>query len=97
MGRKASDRSLVTHRLLQYLSLYESKKFEMHNVIIGIKDQLLRTGTISKGQFNVLLPFLKREKQFAGMDVAQLIKFFDSIIVKRSKKGVSYGASILEF
>jgi hypothetical protein len=97
MGRKASDRSLVTHRLLQYLSIYESKKFEMHNVIIGIKDQLLRTGSISKGQFDVLLPFLKRERQFAGMDNVQLRNFFDSVIGKRTKKEVSYGASILEF
>jgi len=97
MGRKASDRSLVTHRLLQYLSIYESKKFEMHNVIIGIKDQLLRTGSVSKGQFDVLLPFLKRERQFAGMDNVQLRNFFDSVIGKRTKKEVSYGASILEF
>jgi hypothetical protein len=97
MGRKATDRSLVTHRLLQYLSIYESKKFEMHKVIIGIKHQLLRTGSISKGQFNVLLPFLKRERQFAGMDSAQLRNFFDSIVGKRTKKGVSNGASILEF
>lgn len=97
MGRKASDRSLVTHRLLQYLSIYESKKFAMHKVIIGIKDQLLRTGSISKGQFDVLLPFLKRERQFVDMDNAQLRNFFDSVIGKRTKKEVSYGASILEF
>lgn len=96
MGTKASGRSLVTHRLLQYLSIYELKKFEMHNVIIGIKDQLLRTGSLSKGQFDVLLPFLKRERQFVGMDNAQLRNFFDSVIRKRTKKEVSYGASILE-
>ena len=69
----------------------------MHNVIIGIKDQLLRTGSVSKGQFDVLLPFLKRERQFAGMDNVQLRNFFDSVIGKRTKKEVSYGASILEF
>lgn len=95
MGKKEEARLNATSKLLRYLYTYESKRFDMNHVIIGIKDHLNRTGSLTKGQFDVLVPFLRREREFAGMDEHDLRNQFDPIVGKTNRKKVYDGASLL--
>jgi len=80
MGQQYLEKAFVTTRLLNYLYRYEKKGFEMNHVFIGIRNVLTKTGSISIGQFSVLIPFLEREKEFHGMDRGQLKSLFSPIV-----------------
>lgn len=80
MGQQYLKKAVVTTRLLNYLYRYEKKGFQMNHVFIGIRDVLTKKGSISIGQFGVLIPFLEREKEFQGMDREQLKTLFSPIV-----------------
>ena len=76
------------HQLQTYIASYLSKGFKMDRVFRDILSRLVSDLTITRNQFETLIPFLKREQQFWGMTEEKILEYFRPLI--RSKKTELY-------
>ena len=77
--------NLKRKQLLYFLKFYVTRNRKMVQVFIDLIDQLENYQSITPPQFNVLLPFLKRENGFLYSSYDQIITYFKILI--RSKFG----------
>jgi len=76
------------HQLQTYIVSYLAKGFKMDRVFRDILSRLVSDLTITRNQFETLIPFLKREQQFWGMTDDKIFEYFRPLI--RSKKTELY-------
>ena len=80
--------------LLRYLNQYLSKKnLRMRYVIKSIKDRIEKDQPITSKQFNSVIKFLEREKEFKTKNRNQIHQFFEPLIEQRI---VKYGNDLSE-
>ncbi len=80
--------------LLRYLNIYLSKKnLRMRYVIKSIKDRIEKDQPITSKQFNSVIKFLEREKEFKTKNRNQIHQFFEPLIEQRI---VKYGNDLSE-
>jgi len=75
------------HQLLQYLSIYIRKQFNMNDIFVSIRDRISEDLKITQNQFLSMIKFLEREKDFIDKDRRFIIEYFyDFIQIKKEKK-----------
>ena len=80
--------------LLRYLNIYLSKKnLRMRYVVKSIKDRIEKDQPITSKQFNSVIKFLEREKEFKTKNRNQIHQFFEPLIEQRI---VKYGNDLSE-
>ena len=80
--------------LLRYLNIYLSKKnLRMRYVVKSIKDRIEKDQPITSKQFNSVVKFLEREKEFQNKNRNQIYQFFEPLIEQRI---VKYGNDLSE-
>ena len=73
--------------LIRYLNQYLSKKdLRMKNVLINIKQRIETNRPITIRQFNSLIKFIEREKEFINSDRNEIQQFFDKLIEPIKKR-----------
>ena len=77
--------NLKRKQLLYFLKFYATRNRKMVRVFLDIIDQLELYQSVTDRQFNVLLPFLKRENGFQYSSDDQIRNYFKILI--RSKFG----------
>jgi hypothetical protein len=76
---------LKRKQLLYYLRFYKTRQRKMHRVFIDLIFQIENHQSITPPQFNVIIPFLKRENGFQYSSDNQIREYFKILI--RSKFG----------
>ena len=67
--------------LIRYLNQYLLKKdLRMKNVLINIKQRIETNRPITIRQFNSLIKFIEREKEFINSDRSEIQQFFEPLI-----------------
>ena len=75
------DYAFKREYLIYYLSSYLSKRhIQMKDFMTNIKHQIVCDRPISKSQFQVLLKYLMKEKQFADVSEDKVNQFFRDFI-----------------
>ena len=73
--------------LIRYLNQYLLKKdLRMKNVLINIKQRIETNRPITIRQFNSLIKFIEREKEFINSDRDEIQQFFDPLIEPIKKR-----------
>ena len=68
---------LLIRYLNSYLSRYKlNMRWVMNNILIRLK----RNETITLNQFNSIIKFIEREKEFVSLNRGQIVKYFDELI-----------------
>ena len=68
---------LLIRYLNGYLSRYKlNMRWVMNNILIRLK----RNETITLNQFNSIIKFIEREKEFVSLNRGQIVKYFDELI-----------------
>jgi len=88
------DKTYLKTLLLRYLNIYLSKKnLKMRWVIKSIKNRIEKDQPITSNQFNSVIKFIEREKEFVTKNRNQIIEFFEPII---ERKVITYGNDLTE-
>lgn len=67
--------------LIRYLNQYLLKKdLRMKNVLINIKQRIETNRPITIRQFNSVIKFIEREKEFINSDRSEIQQFFEPLI-----------------
>ena len=73
--------------LIRYLNQYLLKKdLRMKNVLINIKQRIETNRPITIRQFNSLIKFIEREKEFINSDRDEIRQFFEPLIEPIKKR-----------
>lgn len=73
--------------LIRYLNQYLLKKdLRMKNVLINIKQRIETNRPITIRQFNSLIKFIEREKEFINSDRDEIQQFFEPLIEPIKKR-----------
>jgi len=73
--------------LIRYLNQYLLKKdLRMKNVLINIKQRIETNRPITIRQFNSLIKFIEREKEFINSDRYEIQQFFEPLIEPIKKR-----------
>ena len=73
--------------LIRYLNQYLLKKdLRMKNVLINIKQRIETNRPITIRQFNSLIKFIEREKEFINLDRDEIQQFFEPLIEPIKKR-----------
>ena len=73
--------------LIRYLNQYLLKKdLRMKNVLINIKQRIETNRPITIRQFNSLIKFIEREKEFINSDTDEIQQFFEPLIEPIKKR-----------
>ena len=73
--------------LIRYLNQYLLKKdLRMKNVLINIKQRIETNRPITIRQFNSLIKFIEREKEFINSDRNEIQQFFEPLIEPIKKR-----------
>ena len=73
--------------LIRYLNQYLLKKdLRMKNVLINIKQRIETNRPITIRQFNSLIKFIEREKEFINSDRDEIQQFFEPLIEPTKKR-----------
>ena len=73
--------------LIRYLNQYLLKKdLRMKNVLINIKQRIETNRPITIRQFNSLIKFIEREKEFINSDRSEIQQFFEPLIEPIKKR-----------
>jgi len=83
MTQNYSINNLKRKQLLYFLRFYATRQRKMHRVFLDLIEQLENSQSITPPQFNVLLPFLKRENGFKYSSNDKIRTYFKILI--RSK------------
>ena len=95
MYKKLSHQQIL---LLKYLNYYLSKKgLRMKIVMKSIKVQIENNQPITISQFNSIIKFIERETEFINSNRAEILSFFEPIIIKHQKKVIANGNDLTEF
>ena len=77
-------------KLINYLNHYIKKGFRMNLIFHSIVRTLKNRQEISKNQFNSIIKFLDKEKEFRGLSQNKIYCYFSPIInIKNRKEGVN--------
>ena len=88
------DKTYLKTLLLRYLNIYLSKKnLRMRWVLKSIKNRIEKDQPITSNQFNSVIKFIEREKEFVTKNRNQIIEFFEPLIEQRI---VKYGNDLSE-
>ena len=90
------DTELIRSKLLKYVIHYHNKPhINMYWVTNSIIKRLRNGEQISEKQFNTLIRWLEREKEFSKLDRSTLKQYFSPIIynTKHYTKGKKYDQS----
>ena len=83
--------------LIRYLNQYLLKKdLRMKNVLRNIVYRIERNQNISIKQYNSIIKFIEREKEFKGKDRDQIYQFFEPIIETNHRKVIQHGNTLHE-
>lgn len=66
--------------LVTYISYYLTKDLKMRDVLVGIKDTLVKGSKISVRQFMAVIRFVEREKPFKGNSHGEIMDYFKPLI-----------------
>mgnify|MGYP001158906562 FL=1 len=81
---------LLEMKLIKYLNHYIKKGFRMNPVFTSIRKTLISENEISEKQFQSMIKFLDKEKEFRGLSHMKIFSYFSPIInLKNKKLGVS--------
>ena len=73
--------------LIRYLNQYLLKKdLRMKNVLINIKQRIETNRPMTIRQFNSLIKFIEREKEFINSDRNEIQQFFEPLIEPIKKR-----------
>ena len=73
--------------LIRYLNQYLLKKdLRMKNVLINIKQRIETNRPMTIRQFNSLIKFIEREKEFINSDRDEIQQFFEPLIEPIKKR-----------
>ena len=73
--------------LIRYLNQYLLKKdLRMKNVLINIKQRIETNRPITIRQFNSVIKFIEREKEFINSDRSEIQQFFEPLIEPIKKR-----------
>ena len=73
--------------LIRYLNQYLLKKdLRMKNVLINIKQRIETNRPITIRQFNSVIKFIEREKEFINSDRNEIQQFFEPLIEPIKKR-----------
>ena len=82
--------------LLRYLQYYLSKKdLKMKNVLKNIQYRIQNNKRISIRQYNSIIKFIEREKEFKNSDRDQIYRFFEPLIEQKGRFE-TYGNTLTE-
>ena len=81
---------LLENKLIKYLNHYINRGFRMNPVFSSIRQTLISESEISEKQFQSIIKFIEKEKEFKGLTQMKIFNYFSPIINLRNKKvGVS--------
>ena len=81
---------LLENKLIKYLNHYINKGFRMNQVFNSIHKTLISESEISEKQFQSIIKFIEKEKEFKGLTKMKIFHYFSPIINLKNKKiGVS--------
>lgn len=73
--------------LLRYLNQYLSKRgLLMVNIIRSIRDRVLRDQPMTPKQFNSIIKFIEREREFLHLNRDQITTYFEPFIFQPPKE-----------
>ena len=73
-------------QLLHYLNIYISKKFNMNDIFVSIKERVKQNLLISDKQFNSILKYIENEKPFRGKGQDYIRNYFVDFVNFKHKK-----------
>ena len=74
---KTYKQRIILHHINKYLL---KPKLKMKNVMRSIKYRIQNNKKITLNQFNSIIKFIEREKEFKSYTRNQIIKYFDEVI-----------------
>ena len=77
---------LLEMKLIKYLNHYIKKGFRMNPVFTSIRKTLISENEISEKQFQSMIKFLDKEKEFRGLSHMKIFSYFLPIINLKNKK-----------
>ena len=94
LGSKNLDyeklKRLLETKLVKYLNHYIKKGFRMNPVFTSIRKTLVNENEISEKQFQSIIKFIEKEREFKGISQFKIFQYFSPIInLKNKKLGVS--------
>lgn len=66
--------------LINFLTIYVSKKFNMSNLMNNLRTDLQMGKKITISQFNAIVKFLERERAFKGMRREYILEYFSPLL-----------------
>jgi hypothetical protein len=87
------QRKILTRYLNQYLS---KRNLQMKPVMRNIVKKIETNRNISKRQYNSIIKFIEREKEFKSFDRDQIYQFFEPIIETKHRKVNYHGNTLKE-
>ena len=92
-----SDKQQKQNILIQYLDIYLLKKdLKMKPILRNIVYRIKRNQNISIKQYNSIIKFIEREKEFKDQNRDQIYQFFEPIIETKHRKVIHYGNTLNE-
>ncbi len=83
--------------LIRYLNIYLLKKdLKMKPILRNIVNRMNRNQNISIKQYNSIIKFIEREKEFKDLNRDQIYQFFEPIIELKHRKVIHYGNTLNE-
>ena len=83
--------------LLRYLKQYLLKKdLRMKNVLFNIVKRLENNKPITLKQYNSVIKFIEREKEFHKSNRTEILTFFESLIEPSQRKVLTNGNDLTE-
>lgn len=83
--------------LLRYLNTYLLKRdLKMKNVLFNIKKRIENDQQISVKQYNSIIKFIEREREFSKSNRNEIFQFFEPLIENYNGKVNQYGNDLTE-
>ena len=83
--------------LIRYLNIYLLKKdLKMKPILRNIVYRIERNQNISIKQYNSIIKFIEREKEFKNLNREKIYRFFEPIIKSNERKVLTYGNTLTE-
>ena len=79
------DREVIKKELLNYLSIYlKNEKIKITDFLLSLIDQIESGKDLTINQFNSIINFIGRERNFLKMDHEEIREYFSLIIKERN-------------
>lgn len=83
--------------LIRYLNIYLLKKdLKMKPILRNIVYRIERNQNISIKQYNSIIKFIEKEKEFKDLNRNQIYQFFEPVIKTKHRKVIHYGNTLNE-